>query len=782
MGKNKIVKNVPYLKASFERVLVCKKEKCRPFLEMFINEPENVEQQKLGVLGGIFQLTSDSEDSSYIANFLISVIKKEYYSKTKRGPMESFEAALQKANSALSKIAEHNSIDWIGHLNSALFVLEKNSIHFSQTGNAHIFLLRSEKLADLAENSLSEISPNPLKTFTDVLSGRLEKNDRFIITTHNIFDIFSFEEIRKSALNFSFPKLHRFFKTAIGNELDSSAILMFDIEEKKIPNLESSPLKVKHEISNAFSEESFRKNPPLFVSDLNNNSEKKSNIEDIQEEKTKIVNEIQEELKKNTSEFVDKKTGHIYIKEEYLSQKNTFFSKKKSFQYLQIFQTKIQESFSHLKEKAEGISQKFRFEKPKKEAPFTFSDEKNKKKFEFWKKMIHAIAQKNNSYFSKKIKGNTSSFQEKKLFFLKKNNDIKNRLFSFFHSKISLKEKYPQEENKFSKKIIFDFFPHFSRLKNLFISFNQKQKIYAFLAIIALFVVPYFLAKSKKPIVENHSAPIEKIIRIEEILANDKNIFFLKDEDIINVLSEEKSSVKKTLLNLNGKIFFINEEKLTDLENQKSFPFPQNFSTFKTASEMQDLNLIFLMNEKNMLFSWSPITSQFKEESISIPQDGEILSIQTYLTYLYILDGKNGQIYRYPRANNGFGEKNNWLKENLEINPEKFSDVKMTINENIFLSQRETLEKFFRGKKEIFQIENTATPIKISEIYSSDNSQNIFILDKDNSRIIKLNLEGNISRQYAHKNLKESISFTVDEEKNKVYFANKNSIESFDMK
>jgi len=245
MGKNKIVKNVPSLKASFERVLVCKKEKYRPFLEIFINEPENVEQQRLGVLGGIFELTNNSEDSSYIANFLISVVKKEYYSKTKRGPMESFEVALQKANSALSKIAEHNSIDWIGHLNSALFVLEKNSIHFSQTGNAHIFLLRSERLTDLAENSLAEISPNPLKTFTDVLSGRLEKNDRFIITTHNIFDIFSFEEIRKSALNFSFSKLYRFFKTAIGYELDRSAILMFDIEEKNIPDLISSSSKSK---------------------------------------------------------------------------------------------------------------------------------------------------------------------------------------------------------------------------------------------------------------------------------------------------------------------------------------------------------------------------------------------------------------------------------------------------------------------------------------------------------------------------------------------------------
>ena len=784
MGKNKIVKNVPSLKASFECVLVCKKEKCRPFLEIFINEPENVEQQRLGILGGIFEITNDSEDSSYIANFLISVVKKEYYSKTKRGPMESFETALQKANSTLSKIAEHNSIDWIGHLNSALFVLEKNNIHFSQTGNTHIFLLRSDRLTDLAENSSAEISPNPLKTFTDVLSGRLEKNDRFIIATHGIFDIFSFEEIRKSALNFSFSKLHRFFKTAIGNELDRSAILMFDIEEKKTPDLIFPPLKVKKTISNAFSEEAFRKNSPLPSLTPSEDSQKRSADENVQEEEIKISDEIQEELEKNATEFIDKKTGHIYIKEEYLPEKNISFSK--GFQYFQIFQRKIQESFYFLKEKKENIFQKLRHSKIslKKENPSSFSNEKNENVFDFGKKMIHSITEKNRFYFSEKIKLNVLSLWKKMLSFLKKNNDTKNKLLSFFRQKKSQEEKDYQEENKFSKtrKIIFNLFPHISRLKKLFLSFNQKQKFFAFLTIIVLFVAPYFLAKSKKPVAENPPVPAEKIIGIEKFLANDKNVFFLKDEDITNVFSQEKTSTSQTLINLNGKIFLINEEKIVDLESQKSFPFPQNFFSSKKASGMEDLNLIFVINEKNSLLSWSPITSQFKEEKISISEGAQVLSIQTYLTYLYLLDGKNRQIYRYPRANEGFGEKNNWLKEALEINPENFSNVQMIINENIFLSQKETLEKFFRGKKENFQIEETATPIKFNDIYSATDSQNIFVLDKDNSRIIKLNLEGNILRQYAHKNIKESIAFTIDEEKNKAYFTTENSVTSFEMK
>ena len=177
----------------------------------------------------------ESEESSYIVNYLISVIKKEYYAKTKRGAVESFEAALHKANLALAKLAEHENIGWIGKINALVLVTEKNNIHLSQVGNAHAFLLRGKSLTNISENDPSAPEPGPLKTFVDVISGRVEKNDRLIVATQHIFDIFSFEEIKRSALKFSSEEFVQFLKTALGNELESPASFLLKRSNENWP-------------------------------------------------------------------------------------------------------------------------------------------------------------------------------------------------------------------------------------------------------------------------------------------------------------------------------------------------------------------------------------------------------------------------------------------------------------------------------------------------------------------------------------------------------------------
>ncbi len=261
MSKKKLEKRITILDPSFKEILVCNNKKLRPFIEVFVAEPENINQQRLGTLMGVFEISDEAEDSSYVANYLISVIKKEYFINPKRAPIESFEAALHKANLALSKLAEHESVHWIGHLNAIVAVVEKNNLHLSQAGATSAFLLRSKSFTDISEGlASSDLEPHPLKTFTNVSSGRLEHEDKLLIATRSIFDIFSFEEIKKSALRFNDEELVQFFKTALGNELEKAAVLIMHMREKEeapviIPARKISPV-------NAFSAKAFRKKEP----------------------------------------------------------------------------------------------------------------------------------------------------------------------------------------------------------------------------------------------------------------------------------------------------------------------------------------------------------------------------------------------------------------------------------------------------------------------------------------------------------------------------------------
>ena len=225
-------------------------------------------------------------------------------------------------------------------------------------------------------------------------------------------------------------------------------------------------------------------------------------------------------------------------------------------------------------------------------------------------------------------------------------------------------------------------------------------------------------------------------------------------------------------------MFFVDENSLTDAENNQNYPFPAEFAPLKIVSNMDDLNLIFLISQNNKIISWSPISKKFQDNAIEIPAGSDIALAKTYLTYLYLLDKNSNQIYRYPRANEGFGEKTNWLKDTIDLS--KISDI--AIGENLYLAQDGNILKLFQGKKQTFAIEETATPIYIDKLYTKRDSSNFYALDKKNSRIIKFDLDGKIVSQFYNAEISQVQDFEVNEESNLVYFSNGSEVKSFEMK
>ena len=118
MTRKKTGTNLIFLAPAFSEIISAKSDEIRPFFEVFIHDPENLTQQNLGTLFGVLEITDRSEDSSYIVNYIISEVKKEFYKNPKRGCIESFESALHKANLCLSKLAQHENIAWIGKFNA----------------------------------------------------------------------------------------------------------------------------------------------------------------------------------------------------------------------------------------------------------------------------------------------------------------------------------------------------------------------------------------------------------------------------------------------------------------------------------------------------------------------------------------------------------------------------------------------------------------------------------------------------------------------------------------
>jgi hypothetical protein len=725
---NRITEIMP----EFGNVLVCNKNQLRPFMEIIIEEPENVSHHNLGTLIGVLEITDTSEDSSYIVNYLISVIKKEYFSKTKRGPIESLEAALHKANLALANLAEHKNINWLGKLNALIAVTEKNNLHLSQAGTASAFLLRSQTLTDISEGlSQSDSEPSPLKTFVSVSSGRLEEDDKLLITTDSIFDIFSLEEIKKSALRFSNEEFIQFLKTALGNELEKAAVLVADFKVQKKAVQEKPYVDPQKEL-NAFSKDAFigsaRKNKPQEA------------------EKT-----IEEEIRESPQEFVNEKTGHIYIKEGY----ETLEPPKEKVDYAKIIWEKIMGLIGSipvfLKKIPRPNPKIIRLpQTPKINLDTQGLKDKSRQAFEKIHHRFKKYSDKSSIPAERRISeegsGQKISLQQKITVII-----------------LSLK-KISEKFSAVSRFVA----PSFSKMRKSFSEMEYQQKIYIILALILIFIAPIFIIKIQDGMNEKEMASLEEESRPLPVpLENDVNVVRIESPG-----AAYSANGIIQMLNLNGQIFAITASDIIDIKSDENFPVPQNFQSPPLATQMNDLNLIFLFNSQNEITSFSPISKKFQSNSLPVPAGSKVSAIGTYLTYIYLVDEANDQIYRYPRAEGGFGEKTDWLKDTFDF----ANMTDMAINENIFISHANQITKLFRGRNENISLPQTATPINADKISLGDQTADLFILDKQNSRVVRIDPENNIKVQYYHPEIGAANGLAIDEKTGLIYISTEKDI------
>lgn len=730
MARKKLNNRIIEIKPEFESILVCGDRKLCPFIQILIQEPENVDSHNLGTLVGVFEVLNSSEDSSYIVNYLVSIIKKEYFSKPKRGPIESLEASLHKANLALSNLAEHGNIDWLGNLNALVAVTEKNGLHFSQAGTASAFLLRSKMLTDISDGlSPADSEPNPLKTFINVSSGRMEKDDKLIITTASIFDIFSLEEIKKSSLRFPKKEFVQFLRTALGNELERAAVLIADFSDKEVFLKTSPTKKISSSPLNVFSNDAFI--PPATQKDPASQT---------------IEQALHEEIQKSQSGFVDKKTGHIYIKENLyendaitkepsvpLAEKMAVFRETTGLFAKKIF-VSIRQLFLSGVHAGADYFRKITAKKP-------FSPD----------------------YSSPaKTPPPTDTFWGEKFSFLTTFFSTKNKALLFSGAMRVVRALQP---------IFSRIAPSLQKIKKIFLRMDYQQRLYGLLILVLIFIVPIFIARYLNGRMAQKNVPASPAPVAIVALPLEKDVNVVRVENPAQVYSSENilNTVK-----LNDRPYLVTATQIVDVEKNTKFSFPSDFGTPTQTAGMSDLNLLFLINANNRLISFSPTAGTFSENSLSVPQGAKISAMGTYLTYLYLADAQSNKIYRYPRSEGGFGEKTDWLKEDFNLN----NILDFSINENVFIAKNNSLSKLFRGRSEPFVLETSTTPVEIAKISIDDASANMLLLDKAHSRIVYLDKDGRIIKQYYHPELQKANDVIIDEKNNLLYFSTETALKT----
>ncbi|MDP3956882.1 MAG: hypothetical protein Q8Q10_00050, partial [bacterium] len=303
----------------------------------------------------------------------------------------------------------------------------------------------------------------------------------------------------------------------------------------------------------------------------------------------------------------------------------------------------------------------------------------------------------------------------------------------------------------------------------------RQKKTALFGSVICIFVfigITFFLKRSpENSPVSTMETPQSQVETPAFPLAAEKNAR-LANKPLI-IATKEDRLVSATILN--NDVFLISSKSIINVREDKTYSLPVGSGSIQLAAPMDHLSLIFIYTDTGELFAWSPISRTFVKNILTLPAGATVKDIGTYLTYLYVLDGTTNQIYRFPRAEGGFGQGSTWLKDSVVIE----SAAKMAVNETIFLAPNDTsVQAFFRGRF-VKNLESPNTVLSVTSLYTHPGLANVYALDTKNKRILVWNQDGVLLAQYFSDQLTDATTITANETTGEAFITTSNTLLSF---
>lgn len=188
---------------------------------------------------------------------------------------------------------------------------------------------------------------------------------------------------------------------------------------------------------------------------------------------------------------------------------------------------------------------------------------------------------------------------------------------------------------------------------------------------------------------------------------------------------------------------------------------------------------LFLTNN-NELYKFDNKTDEIKQiEIYYLTDDINIRSIFVYNRNLYTLDVANGNIYKHVAIQAGFGKGTVWNKQSENLD----GGVGLTIDGDIFVVKASgEIIKMAGGEKQNFAINHLFPPLENAEkIWTYNNINYLYILDKENKRLVLIDKEGEFSKQITAKEFESPTGMAVEEDKNISYIVSSGNLYKIDL-
>ena len=784
-----------YWETKINQLVVETENQPKTFVRSFTTKPTRNLAERSGRVFGLIEIESTDQKIPALIDLIIEGIKDHYYHQTNlktepkpAGINEKFEAALKKTNLTIASFLENQQISLeLEKINLVIALVHNQELYFTVVGNASLILFyniarNNYRIINVLETTHSPTAtPDPLKLFSQIISGRMKPRDILFLSTANILDYFSLERIKNIVTDQLPAEGIAELKKLLANSKtkENFGALILELEKMSVPTQKTVNIQT-FDYRRAASKDSI-----------------KELIRTEKETEKLLTPSILPEIKKYAGSF--KAALQNYLS-KVKSGGTTFYQKNKSRSFLRSVKSQ-RKDLSYVPESPRQVSE--------------YSEKAQDK----------AVIRPNlNLQLGKKVyqTGKISAASLQKISFLIKS-VIKKIIASigrlgFWHRLLILLEKiFGQLAFRFKKMprssqvlltitiiltVLFSASVIGLMIKNrregkieqltqaIVEAENKKNEAAASLiyrdegqARRQLIEAKNLLA-NLKPFSQSQADQILILtLAIEEELQKLRHFIEIAEPiQVVNFANLDSQATIANLLAISGKNIYTQNYNNQSLYKANLntrvlagiFSPDANTGNFTLTTALNDNELVFL-NDSKSAFVLEPNTDTLKTVTINISDNANIVDITSYNNRLYLLDSANNQIYRYSKTAGGYGNVGNWItEEGLNLNNAK----SLTVDGSIYILKTDgQIIKLQNGRQVDFQV-TVIDPVLImpTKIKTTDNSNFLYILDPANKRLVVLDKEGNLINQYISEKFDNLKDFIVLEAEKEIFLLNGSAI------
>lgn len=166
-----------------------------------------------GTLLLFIEIETPDRDNEKIVKTLSGELTKQYFNALTESAEFAFEHTLGRANIALKDILLAKPKSWLNKIHIIVLAIVKAEAHLGSVGNVRALLAHRDRIVDIlggggsGEIGVRSARPgagprrsavNPVKLFSQVVSGRITAEDSLILLNEAVLDYLSLERIRKT--------------------------------------------------------------------------------------------------------------------------------------------------------------------------------------------------------------------------------------------------------------------------------------------------------------------------------------------------------------------------------------------------------------------------------------------------------------------------------------------------------------------------------------------------------------------------------------------------------